>query len=324
MPATDPGSPFPAVRPFLKWAGGKRQLLPHLRAFYPATFHAYFEPFLGSGAVFFDLWQQGRLTGRPVTLIDENVDLIGCYRAVRDEVEHVIAALAGLEAGHARGGAAHYYEVRDGRFNPQRLRVGEAPDPAGDYGAALAAMLIYLNRTGYNGLFRLNSKGRYNVPAGRYARPAICDAGNLRRVSAVLRSPGVTLRHGSYVEACEAAGPGDLLYFDPPYAPVSRTASFTSYTARGFSSADQAALQQRVVALARKGCTVLVSNSTAADIAALYESSADARSAGLHAHRVRARRAINSRPGGRGVVEEFVVSNVPAASAWQEAHGSRV
>src|SRR5512140_3567122 len=110
----------PPVRPLLKWAGGKRQILPRLRPFYPATFGTYFEPFVGSGAVFFDLWNEGRLASGRVVLIDDNIDLIGCYRAVRDEVEAVIRALEELADGHARGGATHYYAVRDGRFNPAR------------------------------------------------------------------------------------------------------------------------------------------------------------------------------------------------------------
>lgn len=307
MPAPVTASP---VRPFLKWAGGKRQILPRLRPFYPVDFGDYFEPFVGSGAVFFDLWNQGRLAGHPATLIDDNVDLIGCYRAVRDDVEGVIRALEGLGRGHARGGAAHYYAVRDERFNPERRKVREAADADAEYGAPLAAMFIYLNRTGYNGLFRLNAHGGFNVPAGRYVNPTVCDAANLRAVSQVLRAPGIAIRRAGFVQVEAQARPHDFLYFDPPYAPVSRTARFTSYTARGFSVGDQQQLHQLVLTLARRGCHVVVSNSTAPDIVALYESLPETRITGLRAHRIPARRAINSRAGERGAVEEFVVTNV--------------
>src|SRR5262245_58606443 len=175
------------VRPILKWAGGKRQLLPTLRNYYPEGFSRYLEPFLGSGAVFLDCHNQGLLDGRDVQLSDINADVIGCYRVVRDDVEAVIAALEALEAGHGADGARHFYAVRDEQFNAIRRDVHASADPAQAYTPALAAMLIYLNRTGYNGLFRLNSRGGFNVPAGRYARPTICDAPNLRRLSAAMK-----------------------------------------------------------------------------------------------------------------------------------------
>jgi DNA adenine methylase len=153
--------------PLLKWVGGKRQLLPHLRRFYPPRFTRYIEPFFGSGAVFFDLRQAGHLDDREVVLIDSNSDLIGCYERVRDDPDAVAAALDGLADAHAREGQAHYYQVRDDRFNPLRHRL-RREDGRIDYTPDLAAMLIYLNRTGFNGLFRVNASGEFNVPAGRY------------------------------------------------------------------------------------------------------------------------------------------------------------
>src|SRR6266542_3911719 len=142
------------MRPLLKWAGGKRQLLPQLRRFYPADFARYVEPFLGSGAVFFDLHATGRLKGRDAILIDSNADLIGCYETVRDRPEEVARALDALSAECRTGGGAHYYEVRDRRFNPLRDERRSAGGGIA-YTAELAAMFIYLNRTGFNGLFRL-------------------------------------------------------------------------------------------------------------------------------------------------------------------------
>lgn len=289
------------MRPLLKWAGGKRQLLAHFRRFYPAGFHRYFEPFLGSGAVFFDLRSAGRLDGRPVHLTDSNADLIACYTAVRDEADAVIAALRRLEAGHRRDGAAHYYRVRE-RFNARR-RARSARDAA-----RLAAMLIYLNRTGYNGLFRLNAAGEFNVPVGRYQRPKVCDPELVRAVADALA--GVTLRSCPFEDAIGGARAGDLLYFDPPYEPISSTSAFGAYTAGRFSTADQARLCEAVIDLAARGCGVMLSNSSAAPIEQLYRTAAAEPSAGLTLWRVPARRAINSRGTGRGYIAELLLTNL--------------
>jgi DNA adenine methylase len=293
------------ARPILKWAGGKRQLLPALRRYYPSEFQTYFEPFLGSAAVFLDLHNR-RLLGRGARLSDSSADLIGCYVAVRDAVEEVIEELERLADGHRDRGPAHYYEVR-GRFNPLRRELADTPS---QYPPALAAMLIYLNRTGYNGLFRLNARGEFNVPAGRYERPVICDADNLRLVSAALRQPSVRIETARFDVALAGARPGDFVYLDPPYAPTSRTASFTSYTQGGFAAGDQARLQALVVGLAREGCRMLLSNSTAPAIRRLYADDRHARDAGLRAFTVPARRAINSRVSRRGPVLEFVITNI--------------
>ena len=302
-------------RPLLKWAGGKRQLLPHLRRFYPPAFNRYIEPFFGSGAVFFDLHAAGRLRDREVLLIDSNADLIGCYDTVRARPDDVARELDRLAAAHARGGQAQYYAVRDGLFNPIRDRLREG-DGRIAYTPQLAAMLIYLNRTGFNGLFRLNARGEFNVPAGRYDRPKIADREKLARVSQALSGAMLRLQWGGFESVLDIAAPGDFVYFDPPYAPLSRTANFTSYTALRFGAEDQGRLQQIVIALATRGCSVLLSNSTADEITVLYERNADARAAGLRAFRVPARRAINSNAARRGTVDEYLISNVgPAASA---------
>ncbi len=298
------------VQPLLKWVGGKRQLLPHLRRFYPRTFTRYVEPFFGSGAVFFDLHSVGRLAGHDVVLIDSNADLIGCYQAVRDQPQAVADALDELAADHARGGNAHYYAVRDRRFNPLRDRL-RGPNGLIAYTPELAAMLIYLNRTGFNGLFRLNARGAFNVPAGRYDRPKIADRAKLVRVAGALAARRVRLEHASFESVLDGAGPGDFFYIDPPYAPLSRTANFTGYTTPRFGPEDQQRLQQVVVALARRGCHVLVSNSTATMASGLYEGNREAEAAGFRTWRVPARRAINSRADRRGHVEELLVANIP-------------
>lgn len=299
-----------AVRPILKWAGGKRQLLPALRRYYPPVFARYFEPFVGSGAVFLDLHNSGLLEGREARLSDMNADLIGCYRMVRDRVEEVIAALEELEAGHHADSHQHFYEVRDERFNPRRREIHATSAPAERYSPDLAAMLVYLNRTGYNGLFRVNARGHFNVPVGRHGRIRICHADNLRRLSAALGRPGITLDTGLFEEALAVAAEGDFVYLDPPYAPVSGTADFTAYTAAGFGLAQQTRLQQAVIGMASRGARVLLSNSVAPDIRALYEDSPEMRNAGFRARTVEARRAINSRASGRGAVLEYLISNV--------------
>jgi len=303
-------SPRDAVRPLLKWAGGKRQLLPRIRCLYPSAFDRYWEPFLGSGAVFFDLHASGRLEGRPAMLLDGNPDLIACYQAVRDRPRAVIAALERLSAERDARGSAHYYDVRDRRFNPGRRRLTARRGAGIAYTAALAAMLIYLNRTGFNGLFRVNASGDFNVPAGRYRNPRICDADNIRRVAAALARPGVTLAHAPFGHMLNEARAGDFLYVDPPYAPLSRTAHFTSYTAGGFGHEAQCQLQRVLVELAHRGCQVLLSNSTAHEIARLYETNDEATAAGLRCYRVPARRAINSKALRRGPVEEFLITNI--------------
>jgi DNA adenine methylase len=317
MPASKPARPTPEesaaqpiVRPILKWAGGKRQLLPALRPYYPSSFDRYVEPFVGSGAVFLDCHNRGLLDGRTVALSDINGDVIGCYRMVRDEVEAVIASLTELEDGHRVDGSRHFYDVRDRRFNTIRRELHGSPSPDLGYTPELAAMLIYLNRTGYNGLFRVNSRGAFNVPAGRYSTVRICDALNLRRLSAALQRPRLTLAVRSFEEALSDGYRGDFVYLDPPYAPVSRTSHFTSYTAGRFGPPQQQMLQRLVVQLAHRGASVLLSNSVAPDIRRLYKDDVQARLAGLRATEVPARRAINSRASGRGAVREYLITNI--------------
>jgi DNA adenine methylase len=299
------------VSPLLKWAGGKRQLLPALAEHYPVKFARYFEPFFGSGAVFFDLLSRGVLDGRPVHLSDANPDLVGCYRTVRDNTDAVVHALYRLECEHRRDGDHCYYDVRDRRFNPTRavlLSAGAAATVDG-YTPDLAAMLLFLNRTGFNGLFRLNRRGAFNVPVGRYNNPRICDAAHVHAVAAALRRPGVTFDCRSFDEALTQAGSTDFVYCDPPYEPLSPTASFASYTASGFTMFDQRRLQQAVVAASRRGAFVVVSNSSAPAIEETYGTAA-VRRAQLKISYVPARRAINSRATSRGVVNEVIISNV--------------
>jgi DNA adenine methylase len=289
----------------LKWAGGKRQLLQALGERYPATFDRYLEPFFGSGAVFFDLLNRGLLAGRDVRLADVNPDLVGTYRTLRDHTEEVIAALEGLAEEYRRRGVEAYYDVRDLRFNPWRAAERE-------YTPELAAMLIFLNRTGFNGLFRQNRSGGFNVPAGRYTNPTICDPDHLRSVARAFRTPGVAIDLRPFDESLADAGDGDFVYLDPPYAPLSKTASFAHYTAGGFSHVDQLRLLRAVIAACERGARVVLSNSSAPEIVKAYEGR-EAEEAGLTLGYVAARRAINSRASARGVVTEVILTNVAPA-----------
>jgi DNA adenine methylase len=292
-------------------------LLPALEPYYPETFERYLEPFVGSGAVFFHLASTGLLDGRTVTLSDINADLIGCYRAVRDETESVIASLQALEREHRRRGDACYYDVRDERFNPLRATRMNDANPgatASAYPPELAAMLIFLNRTGFNGLFRVNRLGEFNVPAGRYREPRICDPEHIRAVAAVLRRRGVAIEDRGFEAAIGEAGKGDFVYCDPPYAPLSRTSSFANYTAAGFASLDQQRLLQAVVRACRRGAHVVMSNSSAPEIETAYQTRT-ARQVKIAVHRVPARRAINSRASSRGPIDELIITNVPSALA---------
>ena len=313
------GPSTPSLRPLLKWAGGKRQLLAAIDVHRPPAFRRYIEPFFGSGAVFFDLAGRGLLDAAAVRLGDANADLVGCYRTLRDRTEEVITALAALEHDHRLDGDALYYEVRDRRFNPARAQLARATaegrrptmaEIARIYTPDVAAMLIYLNRTGFNGLFRLNRSGGFNVPAGRYTNPTICDADHLRVVAAAFRRRSVSLEFAAFDATIGEATAGDYVYCDPPYAPLSATANFANYTVAGFTAFDQIRLQRTIVAACRRGAHVILSNSSAPEIVDLY-SSRDAREVGLRVTLVPARRAINSRAESRGPINELIVSNVP-------------
>jgi len=277
-------SDIAAARPFLKWAGGKRQLLPRILALVPPRVRTYVEPFLGGGAVFFALASQRRF--ERAVLGDVNGELINCYETVRDDVEDLIARLARL-----RNTPTAYYAIR--RQQPERLEP-----------AARAARVIYLNRCGFNGLYRVNSDGLFNVPFGRYARPKICDPERLRAASRALA--GVELVRGDFkaVIGRRRLGPDDFVYLDPPYVPISKTASFTGY-AGGFSMDDQERLARLLRRLAATGVPGLLSNSDCADTRRLY--------AGLVFESLPARRAINSVASRRGPVAELLVQPRPSA-----------
>ena len=272
----------PRPAPFLKWAGGKGQLLDEIVARLPTgeVRGTYVEPFVGGGAVFFELVRRGLV--RRGKLFDRNEDLVITYRAVRDEVDAVIGAL-----GRHHNDETHYYAVR-----------AEVPEtmPA----AARAARMIFLNRVGYNGLYRVNASGRFNVPFGRYKNPNICDVDGLRAASRALQLAEIAV--ADFDDACTGVGPGDLVYLDPPYVPLSRTANFTSYAATSFGEPEHHRLAATFGRVVDSGAFALLSNSDTPFTRELY--------AGFRTHVVEATRAINSKGDRRGVVTELLVQGV--------------
>ncbi len=271
----DGSTSIPRPRPFLKWVGGKRQLLPALAPHVPVRFGRYHEPFLGGGALFFHL-----RPGRAV-LSDTNTRLIRTWRGVRDAVEDVIGHLSAWP--HDR---AFFQELR-------AAPIDERTD------AEVAAWFIYLNRTGFNGLYRVNRKNVFNVPFGAYANPTICDAELLRAASIALAD--TELHVEDFGAVLDRAERGDFVYFDPPYVPLSATSSFTSYTADGFGMAEQARLRDTARALKERGVHVLLSNSSAPAVHELYED-------GFTRTPVAATRAINCDASKRGAVMELILA----------------
>ena len=266
-------------RPIVKWAGGKGKLLPDLIANMPSSFNNYYEPFFGGGAFFFYLISKGLIQNAVIS--DLNDDLIGLYKVVRDQVEDLISELS---SERYKNEEAVYYKIR----------AEEPTDPV-----KRAARFIYLNRTCYNGLYRVNSEGKFNVPFGKYKNPRILDAVNLRAVSQALKN--VTLLSVDFEKAVATASKGDFVYFDPPYAPLTSTANFTSYTDKGFGTDEQQRLARVFRRLDKRGCYVLESNSATDIIRELYGH--------YTIVEVYASRAISSDATTRGKIAEFLIRN---------------
>lgn len=272
------------AKPFVKWVGGKQQLLSQLEAFFPTHFTRYIEPFVGGGAVFFHLWNTGRLPSQSF-LFDNNEDLINAYQMIRDSVDDLIRCLAGHKNKHSKD---YYYKIRGLDRKDRQLEDEQR-----------AARTIYLNRTCYNGLYRVNRKGEFNVPFGSYKNPQILYEDVLRAAHLALQ--GVTIEVIDFREVVNFAKSKDFFYFDPPYDPVSKTASFTSYTPNSFKDEDQRDLAEVFRQLTQKGCFCMLSNSYTSFILDLYKD--------FRIELVQAKRRVNSRATGRGNIAEVVVLN---------------
>lgn len=272
-------------KPFVKWVGGKRQLLRQFRDlglyppedFDPIT-NTYYEPFVGGGAVFFDLLP------KKAELSDLNYELVTTYNVIKNDVDALIKSLK-----KHKYEKEYYLKIR--AQNSKKLSNVE-----------IASRFIYLNRTGFNGMYRVNSRGEFNVPFGKYTNPIICDEENLRRASKALQK--VTVKQQDYKNVLKKAKKGDFVYFDPPYYPVSKTASFTSYTAEAFLENEQTELRDTFLELHKRGCFVMLSNSDTPFINKIYSDIA-----GVKISKVAAGRAINSKGSKRGKITEVLVTN---------------
>ena len=274
------------MRPFLKWAGGKTKLLPELVHRLPREMRVYAEPFCGGGALFFALAEERknhRRTFERAILADRNEELVVTYNAIKSDVDGVVEALRPYVYDRDL-----FYETR--KKEPKTLSDVQR-----------AARLIFLNRTCFNGLWRVNSKGEFNVPFGRYKNPTICDEPTLRAASAALAD--ATIMHADFGDVTRDLGGGDrvdFVYFDPPYAPVSDTADFTAYAAGGFGFAEQERLARELAALRDRGVMAMLSNADTPEMRALYSE--------FEVHIVAAPRAINSDATKRGAAAELLVT----------------
>ena len=279
-------------KPFVKWVGGKRQLIKQFKdmgLFPPSGFNpkksTYIEPFVGGGAMFFDA-----LPLNNAVLSDMNEELVITYNVIKTDVESLIKE---LKAHQKKNNKNYFLGVR-------AINIDKLSD------VKIASRFIYLNRTCFNGMYRVNSSGGFNVPFGLNTNPLICDDINLKKVSISLQD--VEIKHSDYSNVVSNAKKGDFIYFDPPYAPISKTSSFTSYTKAGFGKQQQIELRDTFFKLHKRGCFIMLSNSNSDFIKEIY-GEITMKSKKIKLHEVFANRAINSKGDGRGKVKEIVVVN---------------
>ena len=272
------------AQPFLKWAGGKRQLLPVIKEFIP-KFTQYYEPFVGAGAVLFFLQP------KKSTINDTNSELINCYQVIKDNPEKLLDL---CQQHKEKNSKEYYYKLREqDRSRDFYLKTS----------VERAARIIYLNKTCFNGLFRVNNNGQFNVPYGKYVNPTIADAKVIRAINTYLNQNDVQILNGDFEKAVSTAKKGAFIYFDPPYHPISNTSSFTGYNMKGFGEDEQKKLKNLCDKLSDKGCKVLISNSSASLIRELYTDSR------YKIEEVNASRAINVVSSKRSKIKELLIHN---------------
>ncbi|WP_148680222.1 Dam family site-specific DNA-(adenine-N6)-methyltransferase [Nitrosopumilus maritimus] len=273
-------------KPFVKWAGGKRQLIPILNENLPKTFGTYYEPFIGGGALLFHILTERN--NQKCSISDLNSDLVLAYTTIRNRIDDLISSLKNHEKNYHKDSKSYYYSVRES--NP-RSEIEKT------------SRLLFLNRTCFNGLYRVNSKGKFNVPLGRYTNPNIVNEENLRSVSAILQSSKVSIKCRDFGAVLRDAKKGDLVYFDPPYQPVSDTANFTSYTNKDFTDKDLERLADLCNKLDSKGCKVLLSNSDSKQVSDMFSGKS------WKVNKVQANRSINSNSKKRTGHFELLIKN---------------
>jgi DNA adenine methylase len=286
MKSEDKKTDTKIARPFVKWVGGKARLIPELSKHFPDTYNDYYEPFVGGGALFFFLHP------KVAHISDLNSTLIATYKIIKSDVDGLIKALYEIQE--------HYYRLSDLEEKKNyylELREEFNNLKSGDFRKSV--LLIFLNKTCFNGMYRENSKGGFNVPFGKHDKPKISDENNLKAISKFLEK--TEIKCSSYEEITKSAKAGDFIYFDPPYHPLNPTSSFTSYQAGGFSALDQEQLRDEFRRLSELGCKVMLSNSDAPLINELYKD--------FNINKIYAARSINSKGNGRGKILEVVVTN---------------
>jgi len=272
-------------QPFIKWVGGKRGLLSQIVPLLPKEFNHYFEPFLGGGALFFELYEQGCLDGKKIYLFDINSELINAYDMVKEHPTKLIETLSQFKEKHSK---EFYYEVRAWDREENFLERDNIER---------ASRFIYLNKTCFNGLYRVNRKNQNNVPMGSYKNPNICDSDAIYSASYALQN--ATILNASYQEVLKYASKDDLVYFDPPYYPLNPTSSFTSYSEFEFLDREQKELFEVFCALDKKGTFIVHSNSDTPFINKLYQK--------FDIQNIQANRFINSKSSGRGKISEVLI-----------------
>ena len=273
-------------KPFVKWAGGKRQLIPILNQNLPESFGTYYEPFLGGGALLFHILTDKN--GQKCSISDLNSDLVLAYTTIRDRIDALITSLKNHEKNYQKDSESYYYSIRES--NP-RSEIEKT------------SRLIFLNRTCFNGLYRVNSKGKFNVPLGKYSNPNIVNEENIRAVSHILQSSRTAIKCRDFEAVLRDAKKGDLIYFDPPYQPVSATSNFTSYTTKDFTYDDLTRLAELCLKLDSRGCNVLLSNSDSQEVADIFAKNP------WKINRISANRSINSNSKKRTGHFELLIKN---------------
>lgn len=269
------------AQPFLKWAGGKRQLLPEIKKYLPKKYNTYFEPFVGAGALFFDQQPKNAIIN------DVNTELINCYEVIKNLSIDLIEDLK-----KHKNNEKYFYKVRelDRTKEFKNLSIVER-----------ASRIIYLNKTCYNGLFRVNRQGQFNAPFGRYKNPNIVNSETIKAINRLLNRNSVEILNTDFAKAVSSAKRNDFIYFDPPYDPVSDTASFTGYSSNAFGKSEQERLKDLFEELTRRGCKVMLSNSATDFIYDLYKD--------YNVIRIQANRNINSVGTNRKKIDEFLILN---------------
>lgn len=290
------------IKPFLKWAGGKGQLIEKIERFYPfdKKINKYAEPFIGGGAVLFDILNKFEL--EKIYISDVNLELLNCYKVIKEKVQELINELKGFENEFlvkVKEERKEYYYTKREQFNKLKLKNNNEE-------VKRAALMIFLNRTCFNGLYRVNKKGLFNVPMGDYKNPKICDEENLINISKKLKN--VDIIHGDYKKSYDFIDENTFVYFDPPYRPLNQTSSFTSYTEYTFGDKEQVELSEYFKLLNEKGAKLLLSNSDPKN-ENIEDNFFDDLYKEFDINRIEASRAINSNGGKRGKITEILVNN---------------